>query len=238
MGDTTTKKARSVAPARLALRIVMGTAITGLLIWGFFVAAGGWGWWAGWAYIGLLTAGQIATAVIVKRRDPELLGRRAEVGEGTVGWDKVILGLFALTYCAELIVAAFDAGRGWMPLPGWLWPAGAALYVGGVAFVTWAMSVNTHFEKTVRIQTDRDHAVCDRGPYAHIRHPGYVGAILGFPLATPFLLGSGWAFAPAAVCVAVLVIRTAAEDRMLHAELPGYAEFAGRTRFRLLPGLW
>ncbi len=222
----------------MALRIVLGIASTGLLIWGFFAAAGGWDWWPGWAFVGLLTVGQTVNSIVVKRGDPELLRRRGEYGEGTKGWDKVVLALFGLTFCAELVVAAFDAGRGWMPIPLWLWPVGALLYVGGTAFVTWAMTVNTHFEKTVRIQTDRDHRVCDRGPYRWIRHPGYVGAMVAFPLATPFLLGSGWAFLPAAVCVAVLVFRTALEDRTLHAELEGYPEFAGRTRFRLIPRIW
>ena len=30
----------------------------------------------------------------------------------------------------------------------------------------------------VRIQTDRGHKVIDTGPYAIVRHPGYVGGIL------------------------------------------------------------
>ena len=40
--------------------------------------------------------------------------------------------------------------------------------------VTWAESVNKFFEPTVRIQTDRGHQVIDSGPYAIVRHPGYV----------------------------------------------------------------
>ena len=47
-----------------------------------------------------------------------------------------------------------------------------------------------------------------------------------------------WALVPAAMVVVVLVIRTALEDRTLLAELPGYAEYAQRTRYRLVPGVW
>lgn len=36
------------------------------------------------------------------------------------------------------------------------------------------MVVNPFFEKTVRIQTDRGHRVIDTGPYAYMRHPGYM----------------------------------------------------------------
>jgi len=214
----------------------MGTSIAVVL--GLFGLAGGWDWWLGWIYIGLLTVGQTVVAVVLKRRDPELLSRRGRIGEGTKRWDRVVLGLFGLSFLAVMLVAALDVGRGWAPLPLVLWPLGAVMYVGGTAFVTWAMAVNTHFEKTVRIQTDRDHRVCDKGPYAWIRHPGYVGASLAFPLATPLLLGSAWAFVPGAICVATLVLRTALEDRTLRAELDGYEAFASRTRYRLLPGVW
>ncbi len=220
------------------LRASMGLAVTALFLVGLFTAAGSWGWVLGWAYVGLLTLGQTVTAIVIRRKDPELLARRGAIGEGTKAWDRVVLGLFALTYLATIGVAALDAGQGWSPLPLALWGVGAAMYVLGVAFVTWAMSVNTHFEKTVRIQHDRDHTVCDRGPYAWVRHPGYVGAAVAFPLATPLLLGSAWALVPAALSTLTLVVRTALEDRTLQRELAGYAEFATRTRYRLVPGLW
>ncbi len=225
-------------PGRTVLRFVLGIGSTVAVFWAFFAAAGGWDWWLGWVYVALLTVGQTVSAIIVKRRDPELLSRRGEYGEGTKGWDKAVLPVFALTYLAVMVVAALDADRGWSPLPLALWPLGAAMYVGGTAFVTWAMTVNTHFEKTVRIQADRGHVVCDRGPYRWIRHPGYVGASVGFPLATPLLLGSAWAFVPAVLSVASLVLRTALEDRMLRAELDGYEAFTNKTRYRLLPGVW
>jgi len=79
--------------------------------------------------------------------------------------------------------------------------------------------------------------VIDTGPYAYVRHPGYVG-FAGWLLSTPILLASAWTFAPALLTVAGLVIRTALEDRTLHAELPGYPEYAARVRFRLIPGIW
>jgi len=43
--------------------------------------------------------------------------------------------------------------------------------------------------------------------------------------------------APALLAAAV-VVRTALEDRTLRRELAGYAEYAKRTRYRLLPGIW
>jgi protein-S-isoprenylcysteine O-methyltransferase Ste14 len=38
--------------------------------------------------------------------------------------------------------------------------------------------------------------------------------------------------------VVAVSLKKALEDRMLHAQLPGYAEYAARVRFRLIPGVW
>jgi len=52
------------------------------------------------------------------------------------------------------------------------------------------------------------------------------------------MLRSWWAFIPAGAGVLGLVVRTALEDRMLQRELEGYAEYARRVRYRLVPGIW
>jgi len=75
------------------------------------------------------------------------------------------------------------------------------------------------------------------GPYRFIRHPGYAGALWTY-LFTPLLLDSAWALLPALLLAGVLVLRTALEDGTLQQELPGYAEFTLKTRYRLFPGLW
>ena len=38
--------------------------------------------------------------------------------------------------------------------------------------------------------------------------------------------------------VPFLLYRVIAEDRVLHAELPGYSDYAARVRWRLIPGVW
>ena len=100
-----------------------------------------------------------------------------------------------------------------------------------------ALVENRFFSTTVRIQTDRGHTVCDSGPYALARHPGYAGnllAVAGIVLA----LNTLWTLIPAAVALVIAVVRTALEDRTLHEELPGYAEYARRVRYRLFPGIY
>jgi protein-S-isoprenylcysteine O-methyltransferase Ste14 len=42
---------------------------------------------------------------------------------------------------------------------------------------------------------------------------------------------------PAALFAINIILRTRLEDRTLQEELPGYAAFTQRTRYRLLPGV-
>lgn len=99
------------------------------------------------------------------------------------------------------------------------------------------MLANTHFETVARIQTGRNHQVTTSGPYAFVRHPGYVGAAL-WALSSPLIVGSTIALIPAALATLVLIVRTSLEDKTLHRELPGYAAYAAEVPHRLLPGLW
>jgi protein-S-isoprenylcysteine O-methyltransferase Ste14 len=55
---------------------------------------------------------------------------------------------------------------------------------------------------------------------------------------TPILLGSWWALLLGGLAAVLMITRTGLEDRALRTELPGYEEYARRTRYRLLPGLW
>jgi protein-S-isoprenylcysteine O-methyltransferase Ste14 len=158
-------------------------------------------------------------------------------GAGTKAWDFVWMALFAPAMIAVFVVPVLTAHDGESSTPGVAWLLGLALFVPGWALVTWSMAVNPFFEKTVRIQTERGHRAVDSGPYAFVRHPGYVG-FAAWMLSTPLMLASRWGFVPALLAVIGFVVRTAFEDRTLQAELPGYAEYAARVRFRLIPGIW
>ncbi|UCG47876.1 MAG: isoprenylcysteine carboxylmethyltransferase family protein [Phycisphaerales bacterium] len=217
---------------------VTAIVFVAVFIGGLYWIGGDLHWLRGLAYAGLLGLTHGLSGLYLWRRNPELIRRRAVAGEGSKTWDKVVMGFFGLAHTGTLIVAALDHRYGWSAMPILLWPVGAALYITFVAILTWSMRVNTHFEKFVRIQSDRSHRVINSGPYRYVRHPGYAATILGFSIATPLLLGSWWSFLPAFLSVAFLLVRTHLEDRTLHKELRGYGEYAGRVRYRLVPGLW
>lgn len=212
-------------------------AMVGVFAALLFAPAGRLGWALGWIYIGLVAVYVGVNWACLRRWNPELIARRVRFGKWTKTWDVVWGVLYAPVFCAIYVVAGLGAREGGSGPVLAQWLLGFALFAAGAALLSWSMVVNPFFEKTVRIQTDRGHRVIDTGPYAVVRHPGYAG-FLGWILGTPLLLASPWAFVPALLAVAGLVIRTALEDRTLHAELPGYPQYAARVRFRLIPGVW
>ena len=203
-----------------------------------FGSAGTWRWLGAWLYLGTATLLIAANAVYVYPRNPEIIVERGKSHEGTRGWDWVVLLFYTGFLIAMLVVAGLDAGRyHWSPLA----PAWAALGVVAMALsmipVAGAMAVNRHLEQTVRIQSDREHGVVTTGPYAWVRHPMYMGMVASI-LGSVLVLGSAWAFVPAVLAIAALVVRTALEDRTLRRDLKGYEEYTKKTRYRLIPGVW
>jgi len=207
----------------------------------FFIIADDWKWWNGWVFALLLAIFLALHPVLLIPIHPRLLAERARglLTKDTKQWDKVVamIGAGIMPFASQLI-AALDHRFGWtnrvslaVPVLGII---GACI---GYAIFLWAMVSNAFFTEGVRIQTERGHTVCDRGPYQFVRHPGYVGSILSI-LCTPIMLGSLWGLIPAFLGAAAFVIRTALEDHTLQEELDGYLEYAARVKYKLLPGIF
>jgi protein-S-isoprenylcysteine O-methyltransferase Ste14 len=226
--------------ARDQLRAVVSLAISlGIMLVLLFWPAGTLSWPLGWWFMGVFTALTIAAILYIRMANPELFAARRHLrNPGSKNWDVVVATLTILAIAAILPVAALDNARfGWAPAPGWAIGLGYLLFAASYVLTTWAQAVNRHFEPTVRIQTERGHRVIDSGPYAVIRHPGYIGAVV-MSVGAALALGSLWALLPAALAAALLIGRTLAEEATLKAELPGYAEYARRVRHRWVPRVW
>lgn len=199
-----------------------------------------WGWWEAWVYALLSILGFFVSRLLAARRHPDLLAERARSlsAEGAKPWDRWLAPLVGVGGGLVPVVAGLD--RLLAASPSFAAPLKAValvVLIAAYALGTYALMENRFFSGVVRIQTDRGHHVVTGGPYRWIRHPGYVGGILAYA-AAPLLLDSWWALLPALALTALLVVRTHLEDRTLHEELPGYREYAGRVRYRLLPGVW
>jgi protein-S-isoprenylcysteine O-methyltransferase Ste14 len=216
--------------------IVEGIAFFAILAAARFVPAGGLAWPMGWAVLAVYLGFTLAGLVPIPR---PLLEERSRLSSFESASDLALGALFAvLLYPGTLVACGLDRRLGWSPPLAAAVPAIAlALFVAGYAFAFQAMRENPFFSTAVRLQTERGHRLVTTGPYAAVRHPGYAGAIVAH-LAIPLALGSLAGLAPAALGGALVALRAAREDRFLREYLPGYPEYAGRVRSRLVPGLW
>jgi protein-S-isoprenylcysteine O-methyltransferase Ste14 len=222
----------------LVREVFAGAVFVGLSL---FIPAGTLNWPMGWALVGVYLTWTTATALLMIPRCPDLLIERMARRKDAKGWDVALMSVVGLLTLGKHIVAGLDFRNGWTLR---LWSVPLALQIAALviavlayALTTWAMTVNAYFSKIVRIQNDRGHSVATGGPYRYVRHPGYLGT-LAFELATPILLGSLWALIPGVASALLLIVRTALEDKTLQEELAGYETYAGRVRYRLIPGVW
>lgn len=187
-----------------------------------------------WIYLAIYAA---AFAISIAILDPDLLRERMRPGG-----ERLPMGLRIITVIlfAHWIVAGLDRGRyHWTDtVPAWLQAAGFIVTAASWALVLWAMRVNRFFSSVARIQSDRGQHVITTGPYAFIRHPGYLAGLV-IIVSSGLALGSWLSIVVLAVpSLPALALRARYEDRMLQAELPGYRDYASRVRWRVLPGVW
>ncbi|MBN2092198.1 isoprenylcysteine carboxylmethyltransferase family protein [candidate division KSB1 bacterium] len=199
-----------------------------------------WDWWEGWVFALLHIFGFIISRLLAARRHPDIIAERARSmqHENTQSWDKILAPLTGLGGVLIALVAGLDKRFDLSPA----FSTSAKMvslmfFVAGFIIASYALIENRFFSGVVRIQRDRGHRVISSGPYRWIRHPGYAGALLTY-LATPVFLDSGWTIIPVILITMILVIRTSLEDKTLQNQLAGYAEYAKRVRYRLLPGVW
>lgn len=219
-------------------RIVTGTLGLAVFAGVWFGIAGRVTWWRGWAFLFTFIVYVSALMGRLARVNPDLVRDRYRSADEAEGWDRAVMGVYTVLLGVLLILCALDGGRyGWSTVPlgvqvmGWL-----LLSVTGT--IIWhVMMTNAYLSSWARLQDDRGQAVVQDGMYRYIRHPMYLGIMVGF-LGVPPVLNSWWAMIPSVAIVGLFIYRTYREDRMLLEGLVGYAEYAGRVRYRLLPGIW
>lgn len=216
----------------IALQFIAGIVVCIALLFG---VAGTWNWPEAWIYLIIQFTFSGIMATYLLKNDPSLLQKRMAFDIPKELWDKFIMLSIVIFSCALFIMPALDVRYGWSSVP---------LIVKTISFllIAWSLHIifltlkeNSYLAKIVVIQ--KGHKVISTGPYAKVRHPMYVGAIILF-VALPLALNSVYSIIPGLIVALTLIIRTSLEDKRLHKELKGYKAYAKKVKYKLIPGVW
>jgi protein-S-isoprenylcysteine O-methyltransferase Ste14 len=201
-----------------------------------FGVAGTARWHGAWVWLGLLLAASIVMSLLL---DPRILRERitAPRRRRIRRWDAIWGSAIGVTFFGWFVVMALDTRFAWATVPPWSRFIGILVVVATYVASYFVLQANVFASPIVDIQTDTHQTVVDTGPYAVVRHPLYAAIIWLWP-ATALVLGSAYGLALSPLLVALVVVRTALEDRTLAAELDGYRAYRERVRYRLVPYLW
>lgn len=216
---------------RLLPRFLAMAAVILLLL---FAPAGTLHYWQAWCYFALVFLLSFSIFLYIFLHHKDMLKRRMEFAE-KLRAQKCIMGFVYLLWPVAMTLPGFDHRFGWSHLPGWLSLLAFLPVLAGYLFIFWVVTVNRFAARTIRVEEGQK--LISTGPYAIVRHPMYLGFLTYF-LFTPLALGSLYALPAFALFIPVIVFRLLSEEKLLLAELPGYAEYCTHTRRHLIPFIW
>lgn len=208
-----------------------GLLLVGLLI---FLPAGTLNYACGWLFVGLLFGPMLIAGFVMLFKAPEFLAKRLDAKEKQAT-QKGVVALSGLMFIAGFAVAGLDYRFGWSKMPFPVVIAASVLFL--LAYVLYAevMRENAYLSRTVKVEEGQK--VVDTGLYGIVRHPMYMATILLF-LMIPLVLGSWYALIAFAFYPAIIIVRLKDEEDLLTRELPGYAEYKQKVKYRILPFIW
>jgi protein-S-isoprenylcysteine O-methyltransferase Ste14 len=222
--------------AKLLLQNLIWIVAMGALL---FVPAGTLHWPAAWVFLGTVGILGVVGGLWLAKTDPALLAERMRpmMQDDQPAADKKFMLVFGAAALIWFIAIGLDHRMYPSEVPEALQALGWAMLVLSSGFILWVMRENSFAAPVIKLQAERGHRVVSSGPYAWVRHPMYSGTVLFF-IGVPLLLGSWWGLALSPLFIVLFAVRAGIEERTLLAGLPGYADYAARVRYRLLPGVW
>ncbi|HXM88033.1 MAG TPA: isoprenylcysteine carboxylmethyltransferase family protein [Candidatus Acidoferrales bacterium] len=214
----------------LVALVVIMAAVTFLPAWTF-------DYWQAWILLAVFFACTLAIDIYLLKNDPKLLERRLKAGPGSEH-DKsqqIIQAIAAIVFVSIFVLSALDHRFGWSSVPPYVSVIGDVLVASALYFVFLVFKENTFASATIEIGDDQK--VIMTGPYAIVRHPMYIGALVML-VGVPLALGSWWGLLAIIPMVLVLIARLLDEEKFLAKNLAGYAEYQGKVKRRLIPLIW
>jgi protein-S-isoprenylcysteine O-methyltransferase Ste14 len=210
--------------------------LAGILLFGVFVfiPAGTLQYWQAWVYLAVLFVPLAVFGLVLFTREPKLLERRMRMRE-TQAEQKRAIAALTLLLLIILVIPGLDRRFSWSSAPPGLVILADLIILLGYALFVLTIRENQFASRVVEVQEGQ--AVISSGPYAVVRHPMYLATTLMFGL-TPLALGSYWGLIASALFPVMLAARIRNEEAVLREGLVGYADYARKVRYRLIPFVW
>ena len=212
-------------------KFTLGVVLIGALL---FLPAGTLHYPQGWLLMGILFIPMFLAGLVMMASNPNLLRSRLNAKEKQRE-QSLVVKLSGLMFLTGFILAGLSFRFGWWMLPRWVSILGAVLFLISYALYAEVLRENTWLSRTIEVQEGQ--TVVSTGLYGIVRHPMYAVTLVLF-LSMPLVLGSAPAFVVFLAYPAIIARRIRNEEEVLTAELPGYAEYRQKVKWRLLPFIW
>ena len=212
-------------------KFTCGLLLVGLLL---FLPAGTFAYPWGWLLVGLLFVPMLIAGFVMLFRAPDFLAKRLDAKEKQAA-QKGVLAFSGLMFVAGFVVAGLDFRFGWSQMPLWVVIAASVLFLAAYVLYAEVMRENAYLSRTIKVEEGQ--TVVDTGLYGIVRHPMYAVTVLLF-LMMPLVLGSWYALIAFAFYPVIIIVRLTDEEKLLTKELPGYADYKKKVRYRLIPFIW
>lgn len=213
------------------VKFLAGAAVIGVLL---FLPAGTLDYPNARLLMAILFIPMFFAGVVMMIKNPALLKKRLNAKEKQTE-QQLVVKLSGLIFAAGFIIAGLDFRFRWTTPPLWLSWAASAVFLLSYLLYAEVLRENTYLSCTVEVQENQK--VIDTGLYGIVRHPMYSATLILF-LSMPLVLGSVISFVVFLAYPAIIVKRIRNEEKILEAELQGYAEYKKKVRYRLIPFIW
>ena len=212
-------------------KFLLGVLLVGMLV---FLPAGTLHFLNGWIFMGILFVPMFCAGIVMMIRNPMLLKSRLNAKE-TAREQDLVIKLSGLMFMAGFIVAGLDYRLGWLPMPKGVVIGATVAFLLAYALYAEVLRENTFLSRTIEVQDGQ--TVVSTGLYGIVRHPMYSATLLLF-LSMPLVLGSLYAFLIFLIYPFIIAKRIRHEESFLKKELPGYAEYMQKVKYRMIPFIW
>ena len=213
------------------IKVTLGIVLVGVMV---FLPAGTLTYGKGWLFMGLLFIPMLIAGFVMLFKSPDLLARRLDAKEKQAD-QKGVVAVSGLMFIAGFVVAGLDHRFGWSKMPVAVTVVASVLFLAAYILYAEVLRENAYLSRTVKVEEGQ--TVISTGLYGIVRHPMYMATVLLF-LMMPLVLGSWYALIVFLIYPVLIIIRLTGEEKLLLKELPGYAQYREKVKYRLIPFVW